>query len=181
MLTIYDISPSKEDLENSLYNYQTSLTSKLDELDSDFNQEIINEIVLWKLNRYAAIEKETFALINQIKKSDTEINPELVGSIFLKLLGREQKGIRLAIASTILRFKNPKVYQIIDQRAYRFLYGKELKYSDNDINEQICLYFDYLQKLKQVCVEHNIDFETADRVLYTMDRIYNPEEKLVGY
>jgi thermostable 8-oxoguanine DNA glycosylase len=181
MLTIYDISPTADDLKNSSYNYQTSLTSKLDELDSDFNQETINEIVLWKLNRYAAIDKETFTLLNQIKKSDTDIKPELIGSIFLKLLGREQKGIRLAIASTILRFKNPKIYQIIDQRAYRFLYGKELKYSDNDINEQICLYLDYLQKLKQVCKEHNIDFEIADRILYTMDRTYNPDEKLVGY
>lgn len=181
MLTIYDISPTADDLQNSLYNYQTSLTSKLDELNADFNQETINEIVLWKLNRYAAIDNETLSLINQIKKGDTEINPELTGSIFLRLLGREQKGIRLAIASTILRFKNPKVYQIIDQRAYRFLYGKELKYSDNDINEQICLYLDYLQKLKDVCREHNIDFETADRVLYTMDKIYNPDEKLVGY
>lgn len=32
-------------------------------------------------------------------------------------------GIRLPMASTILRFKNPNVYQIIDQRAYRFLTG----------------------------------------------------------
>jgi thermostable 8-oxoguanine DNA glycosylase len=181
MRTIYDIRPSKEDLENTLYNYQLSLTSKLDSLDADFNQEIINEIVLWKINRYAAIDQETFALINQIKKSDTEIKHDLVGSIFLKLLGRDQKGIRLAIASTILRFKNPKVYQIIDQRVYRFLYGKELNYSVNDINEQICLYLDYLEKLKEVCRDCNIDFEIADRVLYTMDKIYNPDEKLTGY
>ena len=36
----------------------------------------------------------------------------------------ECKGIDLAMASTILRFRNPNVFQIIDKRAYRAVYGK---------------------------------------------------------
>ena len=99
----------------------------------------------------------------------------------MHLLGKEQKGVRLAMASTILRFKNPNVYQIIDQRVYRFLYGEELKYSDTNINEQINIYLDYLQKLKAVCIEFNLDFKTADRILYSMDKIYNVDENLKGY
>jgi hypothetical protein len=36
------------------YRYQPNLTRKLDALGSaSFDQEIINEIVLWKVNRYA--------------------------------------------------------------------------------------------------------------------------------
>lgn len=181
MLTINEITPSVDDIKNSVYNYQSDLTSKLDKLDTDFNQEIINEIVLWKVNRYAAVDNETLNLINQIKKDDTQINPELTGAILLRLLSKEQKGFRLAMASTVLRFRNPKIYQIIDQRVFRFLYGKELKYSETNINEQITIYLDYLQKLKYVCAEHSVNFETADRVFYTMDKVYNPDEKLNGY
>jgi len=32
------------------------LTIKLDKLNSDFNQEIINEIVLWKVDRYSLFD-----------------------------------------------------------------------------------------------------------------------------
>ena len=67
MLTIYDIQPTLENLGNSTYSYQADLTSKLDSLDADFNQAIINEIVLWKVNRYAEIDSYTLILINQIK------------------------------------------------------------------------------------------------------------------
>ena len=85
------------------------------------------------------------------------------------------------MASTILRFKNPRIYQIIDQRVYRFLYDTELKYSETDINKQISIYFEYLKKLKQVCLDQNINFEMADRILYSMDKVYNPDIKLNGY
>ena len=50
MRTINDLIPTKFDIENSNYNYQTELTSKLDSLNCDFSQELINEIVLWKVN-----------------------------------------------------------------------------------------------------------------------------------
>ena len=181
MLTINEITPSADDIKNSVYSYQTELTSKLDRFNTDFNQEIINEIVLWEVNRYAAIDNEILNLINKIKKDDTELNPELTASILLRLLCKEQKGFRLAMASTVLRFKNSKIYQIIDQRVFRFLYGRELKYSETNINEQITIYLDYLQKLKEVCAEHSVNFETADRVFYTMDKVYNSNEKLNGY
>ena len=182
MVTINEITPSPSDIENTAYSYQPELTTKLDGLDTNFDQAIINEIVLWKVNRYAAIDNETLNLINQIKKSDTQLNPELTGAILLRLLGKEQKGVRLAMASTILRFKNPNIYQIIDQRVYRFITkGETLKYSETNINEQITLYLDYLQRLKNVCNEHNVDFTIADRVFYSMDKIYNPNETLNWY
>ncbi len=159
MTTIYEITPTADDIKNAAYNYQSDLTSKLDELDEPFDQAIINEIVLWKVNRYAIIDTETLKLINQIKKDAHLLNQELTRAILLRLLGKEQKGVRLAMASTILRFKNPNVYQIIDQRVYRFIYkGQILKYSETNINEQVIIYLDYLQKLKEICIEHNIQF-----------------------
>ena len=85
------------------------------------------------------------------------------------------------MASTILRFKNPNIYQIIDQRVYRFIYGKELKYSETNLNLQIIIYIDYLEKLKEVCGKYQIKFEDADRILYKMDKDYNKDLKLKGY
>jgi len=181
MKTINDVSPSVEDLNKINYKYNPELTSKLDEIDSDFDQDIINEIVLWKVNRYARVDDYTLDLINKIEKNDVILDSELTGEILSKLLHRDQKGIRLPMASSILRFKNPKIYQIIDQRVYRFLYGKELKYSLTDINGQIVLYLDYLKKLRSYCEKYNVNFEQADRVFYEMDKLYNNETKINGY
>ncbi len=179
MQTINEIIPTEKELENSDYHYQKELTARLDNLDSDFDQDIINEIVLWKVNRYAALDIDTINLINRIKKTDKEINLELTEAILLKLL--RQKGIRLAMASTILRFKNPTIYQIIDQRVYRFIYGNDLEYSVTNITEQIKIYLAYLINLRDKSNQHSIKFENADRVFYSMDKHYNATVKLKGF
>lgn len=174
--TFETINPTIDDLTGNTFNYQKELTGKLDNLYSDFNQEIINEIVLWKINRYSEISTETLNLINQIKQSDSILNNNLTKRVLKGLL--KSKGIRLAMASTILRFKNPKIYQIIDQRVYRFIYGTELKYSLTDIENQIELYLSYIDKLTQICDKYKIDFAKSDRVIYEMDKKYNSELKI---
>lgn len=172
--TISTVSEIDSQIEN--YSYQDLLTPKLDDLKGDFNQKIINEIVLWKVNRFALIEPETLELLNQIKKEDRVLNIELTRKILVQLLG--YKGIRLAMASTILRFKNPNLYQIIDQRVYRFINGEELKYSLSNIEEQINVYLEYLEKLKRDCEGKDIPFSEADRILYMMDKKHNSGKKL---
>ena len=181
MQTIFELSPNEIDCNSYDYKYQPALTQALDQIDSDFDQDIINKIVLWKVNRYAPIDIETMKVINRISKNDTEIDSALLDDIFLRLLNKEQKGIRLPMLSAILRFKNPNVYQVIDQRAYRFVCGKELIYDLKDINMQICLYLDYLDKMKEACKLYNVEFKNADRVFYTMDKKYNKDIKLKGY
>lgn len=85
------------------------------------------------------------------------------------------------MASTILRFKNPKIYQILDQRVYRFIYPKKtLKYSSN-LNDQINLYIQYLTDLKTICIEIKIDYSISDRILYSLDKFHNKNEKLENY
>ncbi len=179
MKSIFEITPNEKDLDISTFIYQVELTKKLDNINSDFNQEILNEIVLWKVNRYAKFDEETINLLNKINRNDESLNQNLTGDILLNLLN--QKGVRLAMASTILRFKNPKIYQIIDQRVYRFIYGNELKYSETNLNLQIVIYIDYLEKLNEVCEKYQIKFEDADRILYKMDKDYNKDLKLKGY
>ncbi len=176
MKTIFDIEITNEDLHDVNYKYQLELTSKLDGLDDDFNQEIINEIVLWKVNRYSFLDDETFSVLNKINKVDLVLDIELTTEILTKLLNT--KGIQLAMASTILRFKNPDIYQIIDQRVYRFVYGIEMPKYFSSIEKQIDFYIEYLQKLKQVCIEKGIDFNLSDRIIYELDKLHNKEIKI---
>lgn len=161
----------------SEFKYQEKLTTKLDKINIDFNQDILNEIVLWKVNRYAEFKSSTFALLNQIQKSDTEIKLELTKKILEELLNT--KGVKIAMASTILRFKNPKIYQIIDQRVYRYISenGEEIK-EGTIIENQIELYLNYLVRLRKICSEYKIEFEESDRILYLMDKKLNKKNNL---
>lgn len=170
MKKIQDLNPTKEELSNLEFNYQSELTEKLDNVNSDFNQEFINEIVLWKINRYAKLTTETLNLLNRIDQESEFIDLDLTGKILMNLL--ETKGIRLPMASTILRFKNPNIYQIIDQRVYRIIYGTELKLKYNP-NDNIIQYLDYLTDLQKVCDNFQIPFSESDRILYSYDKKVN--------
>jgi hypothetical protein len=162
------------------YNYQLGLTAKLDSYSHPFDQETINEIVLWKVNRYAEFSDETLSLINQI---DSKWDEALIRNVLYALLS--EKGVQLPMASTILRFRNKHLFQIIDQRVYRLLYGDELKINQqktkSNILKQIDLYLLYLKKLREACSKLNISFEISDRVLYNADKRINSSEKLKNY
>lgn len=116
-------------------------------------------------------------MLNQIDTTGEKIQNDLVKQLLKKLL--LTKGIRLPMASTILRFRNPNVFQIIDQRAYRFVYGHELKLNDPNseiiINSQIDLYFKYLQDLKEVAIKTGWQFSQIDRILYIRDQEFNKD------
>ena len=191
--TIYELSILSE-LEKSEYemevlnyktkgfDYQKELTKKLDKTKSQFNQELLNEIVLWKVNRYALFNS---TLINEINTNSSwkVLNEEKTHEILTSLL--KTKGVQLAMASTILRFRNPNIFQIIDQRAYRVIEGSPLKLSqinetsrDTTINKQIKIYIDYLKKIKKECKKLDIDFDDADRVLYIIDKNINKSVKI---
>ncbi len=176
MKTLKDIEISENHLKLEKYNYQPKLTAKLDELNKDFDQEIINQIVLWKVNRFAEIDNETLILINSINKDSENLNENLTTQILVNLL--TTNGIKLAMASTILRFKNPKIYQIIDQRVYRIIYGETLPKYFSSIEKQISLYLKYLIDLKNVCTERGINFELSDRIIYELDKEFNKDEKI---
>ena len=169
--------------EDFNFKYQKELTKSLDRYQGDYNQSVINEIVLWKVNRYAEVDDATLTLLNQISPSSKVINVEEVKSLLHKLL--RTKGIKLAMASTILRFKNPSLFQIIDQRVFRLLYNKELKLSssqsERNIDSQIALYFEYLVDLRKACEKLSISFEDSDRVLFMADRRVNTDHKLKNY
>ena len=84
----------------------------------------MNEIVLWKVNRYAEFDESLIELINSIDKDETKIDIDKTKQILKGLL--KTNGVQLAMASTILRYRNPNIYQIIDQRVYRVIYENQI-------------------------------------------------------
>src|SRR5215216_2048642 len=46
------------------YNYQPTLTAKLDAMKTPLCQETSNEIALWKVNRYVALEPDVLRALN---------------------------------------------------------------------------------------------------------------------
>jgi thermostable 8-oxoguanine DNA glycosylase len=83
-------------------------------------------------------------------------------------------GIDLPMASTFLRFRNPKVFQIIDRHAYRALYGKDYPlYVHSPTGRKLEIYFGYLDRLRSLCVKKGLRFEIADRVLCVFDKKKN--------
>ena len=95
---------------------------------------------------------------------------KLTKGVLKKLLNC--KGVRLPMASTYLRFRNPKVFQIIDRHMWKQIMFDEFgKYIDsNDAEKQIETYFKYLEVLRKRCVTDKVRFEDADRIYYLKDK-----------
>lgn len=161
--------------------YNPELTEHIDEISGDYDQGTINTIALWKVNRYPYLDKETINKLNSIAK-DERLEEDHKEILCLLL---SCKGVQLPMASTFLRFRNPLIFQIIDQRVYRLLTGHELKLPIGDTKsarEKTCaLYFNYLELLRKKCIQLQIPFEQADRILYNADKRLNKGNKLRNY
>lgn len=156
----------------AFYKFQPELTKRLDNLETtSIVQSVINEIVLWKVNRYVRLDDEN---IDQLKKlKSLKVGEHKKGNDVLKaLLG--VNGVDLPMASTILRFINPKVFQIIDRHAYRAVYGTKYPlYQATPAERKISLYFDYISYLIDLCKSKGLAFTTIDRLLYIFDKKKN--------
>lgn len=170
--------------QDKQFNYQKGLTTCLDNYRNSFDQETINQIVLWKVNRFAQVDDKTLALINEIDINAEELDETLTLNVLRSLL--YTKGIKLPMASTILRFRSPDIYQIIDQRVYRIIYPQKKlalpQYlSEKNFQSQVELYVTYLSDLRNVCNKLDIPFKESDRILYCADKRVNKNVQLENY
>src|SRR6267378_2337171 len=79
------------------YRYQPELTVHLDGLGSQpFAQDVINEIILWKVNRYAKLSPSALEALNSL--TDTQPKSHRTATTALATLLREP-GVDLAMAS----------------------------------------------------------------------------------
>ncbi|HLG11613.1 MAG TPA: hypothetical protein VI876_07635 [Dehalococcoidia bacterium] len=163
-------------------SYQPVLTHELDSLSpSDlFNEAILNRIVLWKVNRFASLPEPLLTRLNDLAGLTFGQHWEAKG-ILAELLSI--RGVALPMASSILRFRNPQVFQVIDWRAYEMLHpGKLLevyhvtknnKPSESKIESQVGIYFEYLADLKRKWEDefrNEVPFSEMDRVLYQLSK-----------
>ncbi len=161
-----------EILDRYKYHDDAQLKKKIQDRDDcclEQNYNVINEIVLWKLNRIVEIQDETVELLNKISRKYNDpkeaINDKETEILIDKLL--KSKGIRLPMASTILHFYAPTMFPIIDQRAYRELFGKEYISTSG---------FDVYKEYVEGCIDFinskniNIEFELIDKLLYQLDK-----------
>lgn len=154
------------------YRYQPDLTRRLDTLGSaSFDQKIINEIVLWKVNRYAPLASAALTALagaNRFPAGHHRDAEEVVAVLL------NQPGVDLPMASTFLRFRNSHTFQIIDRHAYRAVTGDDYPlYSTSKDKDKINLYFDYLDQLHELAGLKNLQFESLDRILYVFDKQKN--------
>jgi thermostable 8-oxoguanine DNA glycosylase len=146
--------------------------------DVCFTQNLINEIVLWKVNRYVSLSTEHFQEIEKIKLIETgqhrKARPVLETLLHVH-------GVDLPMASTFLRFRNPKAFQIIDRHAYRAIFGESYRLNVlSGLEKKISTYFEYLDRLLELCILRKLNFETIDRLLYIFDKRVNGKLKEKG-
>lgn len=154
------------------YRYQPTLTAKLDSKRGQlFSQEVVNEIVLWKVNRYAAIPDSLLRDLHELGR--LEPRQHRVGkSVVLALL--QCRGVDLPMASTFLRFQNPAAFQIIDRHAFRAAFGKPYPlYPTSPPKRKAAIYFEYLDLLGELADGTDLRFEDLDRALYMFDKAEN--------
>ena len=154
------------------YRYQPVLTAYLDGLGAKaFDQNVINEIVLWKVNRYANLSPNALNALNGVAKIKPESRRK-GAKVLSKLL--QEPGVDLPMASTFLRFRNADAFQIIDRHAYRAVYGEDYPlYSKSNEDQKIALYFLYLDELVKLAGAKHVRFRDLDRVLYMFDKQVN--------
>lgn len=166
----------QEILERFTYDDETEIMdriSKADKTNYQENADIINSIVLWKMNRRPQVSETLIEAIYMLKAIKTPIEAvasELTAKVVTELLC--SKGMRLPMASTVLHFYYPDIYPIIDQRAYRELYGEEYPKNTSKVETLVALYVKYIgdcyQYQQKNCSE--IPFAKIDKVLYQLDK-----------
>ncbi len=139
----------------------------------------INYIALWKTNRIIEFEnpEKIITLINIFKKNGGDENAV---NLLDELLKRNNKGIDLPMASTILHFFRSE-YPIIDRRAHRALYKNysNLPFKISEPTEianrsKIKKYFHYVERCKEVVEAINneyISMNNVDQFLYQIDKM----------
>lgn len=171
--TVIKAAEYRGDWKEYLEDYQVypELTEKLDGFAAKFDQATINEIVLWKVARYVELSPALLLQLNDLRELKPREHKK--GEDTLKKL-LAIKGVRLPMASTIMRFANPRVFQIFDRHIYRAIYGDLYKNLSKKPADCVPTYFDFLENLRNLCVVKKIDFEVSDRILFEFDKAKNP-------
>ena len=166
----------QEVLSRFTYDDETEIMDRISKADKGNyreNMDIINEIVLWKMNRRPQVSGEVIDTIYELGAIKTPL--EAAGSEATKQVVENllrSKGMQLPMASTVLHFFFPDVYPIIDQRAYRELYGEDYPKTTIKVETLVNIYVKYIAD----CYDYqqakcpDIPYAKIDKVLYQLDK-----------
>ena len=173
-------------LKNYTYDHGDKILSRIkNNKKIEDQQDIINMIILWKINRQAKLDVAVLKKLLQVHKIqfDSLCNNKKTEDQVKDLLSSliQTKGIRLPMASTILHFYNPETFPIIDQRAYRELYKKEApRFTEkNSCDIYIKYVKDCYKYWEDNCKCVGIGFSDTDKILYQLDK--NENNPVRGY
>ena len=166
----------QEILNRFTYDDETQIMeriTKADKTNYQENTDIINSIVLWKMNRRPQVSENVIDAIYMLKTIKTPmeaVESELTAQVVAELL--RSKGMQLPMASTVLHFYYPDIYPIIDQRAYRELYGEEYPKNTFKVEKLVALYVKYIADCYRYHQENcpEIPFAKMDKLLYQLDK-----------
>lgn len=166
----------QEILSRFTYEDETDIMERIVLVDSENyreNKDIINQIILWKMNRTPQVDDELIDMIyslGDIKTPEMAVKSEKTKRTLEKLL--KTKGMKLPMASTVMHFYFPDIYPIMDQRAYRELYKEEYPRYIGKIETMVEVYVKYIEDTyryqQEKCSE--IPFSKIDKVLYQLDK-----------
>jgi thermostable 8-oxoguanine DNA glycosylase len=159
---------------DSLYKHQPTLTPHLDSLPNEpLSQATVNEIVLWKVNRYVRLThyvRNSLYALRTLRPKQHRRAERVLRSLL------RCHGVDLPMASTFLRFQNADVFQIIDRHAYRAVYGNPYPHhSATPDGTKVSTYFEYLDALHDLAESSGAAFRDLDRILYEFDKDKNPK------
>lgn len=158
------------------YNEITERINECEFCNETENADIINSIVLWKVNRQVKIDNNLIIRIKNLQFDKVELLENYEGEIreILKAL-LETQGIQIAMASNILKMFKPFAFPIIDQRAFRTIYSKDLPnfYGKDKYSKYIDLYIQYIKDCYTFNVNNcpEITFNKMDELLYQIDKV----------
>lgn len=156
---------------NYSFNYEPELTGYLDNIGYvPFDKTDIYKITLWKVARVPHISDGILNELNSlayVKSIDDIKEKKHIVAVLQNLL--KCKGVRLPMASTYLRFRNPTIFQIIDRHVWYQVYHEEYVESSN-IDVQVSKYLDYLRDLRNLSKKEGVKFFDADRYFYMKDK-----------
>ena len=175
----YTVTGKNGQKTNVDFKYLPKLTDELDKLHTskkELSETDIYKITLWKVDRYPFIDDEKIKGINSLATITTFDKDAKTKTIDVLNTLLSTDGIGLPMASTYLRFINPKVYQIIDVRAYRAAFNYKPKRSYAYVNRaiQIDIYIKYIERLHAIADKGyhgvTVSFKDLDRFLYDFDK-----------
>ncbi len=167
---VYKKYTDNEEL-NFTFSYNEKETSELHaKLNgcTSISEVDLRRVSLWKSDRVLSVNEDTLQKLNELSANkNVNLKDDLVKEVIENLV--LSQGIGFPMASAILKFINPKVFPIIDVRAYRALTGTKPYYGTYSYDK----YIEYAEKLTEISVSMNRPLREIDEQLYCFDQKNN--------